>query len=146
MAGIAWDGAAAVGEDDRIDIPRRVPGAPTGPLSRTTLMAMRRLAHAFREGWILDDRLPGVARLIVDDARRGGLAAEQMVVAVKHAWAGLAELHATPHVAEARVLLDRLVSRCIRDYFARAPHGTSHGASHAAPLGTPVPADARRAG
>lgn len=91
-------------------------GRPVAPLSRSTLMAMRRLLHAFREGWLLEERLATVARMAVADARNAGLRAEQMLVVLKAQWAMLDEVRALPG-ADVRYLRDRLVSLSILAYY-----------------------------
>jgi hypothetical protein len=59
-------------------------GAPTGAvLSRTTHLTLRRVLHAYREGWLLKERLAAAARMVGEDARRHELAAARMLVAVK---------------------------------------------------------------
>jgi hypothetical protein len=88
--------------------------------SRTTLMTLRRVLHAYREGWLLDERLAAGARMVAADARRAGLPAAQMLVALKAAWETLDEVRRLP-MLDARELLDRLVSLGIRAYFAGSP-------------------------
>jgi hypothetical protein len=92
-----------------------------GPvISRSTMMMLRRVLNAYREGWLLEDRLAVVARMAVEDARRRGLAAEGMLVALKGEWAELAEARALPGFA-GRDLLRRLVTRAIATYYEAAP-------------------------
>ena len=102
------------------------PAAAGGAVfSRTTLMTLRRVLHAYREGWLLDERLAAGARMVAADARRAGLPPERMLVALKDAWATLAEVRRLP-MLDARALLDRLVSLGIRAYFAGAPRRQAH--------------------
>jgi hypothetical protein len=84
-------------------------------------MTLRRVLHAYREGWLLEDRLAAAARMVAEDARQHGPGAAPMLVALKRAWAGLAELRGLP-AREARALRDRLVTLGIRAYYA--PGGT----------------------
>ena len=91
-------------------------GRPVAPLSRTTLMAMRRLLHAFREGWVLEQRLAMAARMAVVDAREAGLEAERLVIALKAQWAMFEEVRALPG-SDVRYLRDRLVSLSILAYY-----------------------------
>lgn len=95
--------------------PARGPGGAV--VSRSALMLVRRVLHAYREGWVLDARLDAAARMIAGDARLHGVAAERMLVALKAAWAGLDDV-AGLHPSDARALLDRLVTLSIRAYFA----------------------------
>ena len=89
-------------------------GAPADAgLSDTTVATLRRLLQARREGWIPEWRCAAAAGLVADDARRRGLAAAAMLVALKGQWAALPEARALPPL-EARALLDRLVTLGIR--------------------------------
>jgi hypothetical protein len=80
-------------------------------------MTLRRVLHAYREGWLLEERLAAVARMAAGDARRHGLAAARMLVAIKAEWAAL---DVVPRLAlrDARALLDRLVTLSIGAYYA----------------------------
>jgi hypothetical protein len=46
-------------------------------------MTLRRVLHAYREGWLLEERLAAAARMAAADARQHGLAAARMLVAIK---------------------------------------------------------------
>jgi hypothetical protein len=96
-------------------------GSPPRPraLSRSTLMMVRRVLHAYREGWLPEKRLAQAARMAAEDARQGGLAAEQMLVALKREWAELEEVRRLSR-PDARELLARLVTLSIRAYYQRA--------------------------
>ena len=97
------------------------PERPAAALSRTTLMTLRRVLHAYREGWLLDGRLAAAARMVAEDARGRRLAAERMLVALKHQWAALQEVRAmSPR--DARDVLGRLTTLSIRAYYQAAPH------------------------
>ena len=114
----------AVAEAPRVEAAR---GA--GVLSRSTLMVVRRVLNAFREGWLLEERLAAAARMTAEDARRLGLAAEHMLLSLKHEWSTLAEVRSLS-VYDARELLDRLVSLSIRAYYEplQARHRTDRPA------------------
>ena len=58
-------------------------GDDAAVLSRTTLMTVRRVLHAYREGWLLEERLVAAARMAAEDARLRGVPAERMLVALK---------------------------------------------------------------
>ena len=97
-------------------------GAPVGTspgavLSRTTRMTLRRVLHAYREGWLLEGRLAVVARMVVEDARQHGLAAARMLVAIKAEWAALDAVRRLA-LHDARALLDRLVTLSMDAYYA----------------------------
>jgi hypothetical protein len=87
-------------------------------LSRSTLMTVRRVLHAYREGWLLEERLAAAARMMAEDARMHGGAAEQMLVALEREWAALDDARRLP-AHDARELLSRLVTLGIRAYYAR---------------------------
>ena len=84
--------------------------------SRTTLMTIRRVLHAYREGWLLEGRLAAAARMAAEDARQQGQSAERMLVALKQEWNGLEEARRLPAL-DARDLLSALISLTIRAYY-----------------------------
>jgi hypothetical protein len=106
-------------------------GDDAAVLSRTTLMTVRRVLHAYREGWLLEERLAAAARMAAEDARLRGVPAERMLVALKRAWAALGEVHGLP-VLEAQALLGRLVTLSIRAYYRRDRSPGGGGARTAA--------------
>ena len=89
--------------------------APVAP-SRTTLMMIRRVLHAYREGWLLEGRLAAAARMAAEDARQQGLPAERMLIALKQEWARLEEARRLPAL-DAHDLLSALISLTIRAYY-----------------------------
>ncbi len=107
-------------------------GAAGAVVSRSALMTLRRVLHAYRDGWLLEDRLAAAARMVAEDARQHGLGAAPMLVALKRAWAGLTEVRGLP-ARETRALRDRLVTLSIRAYYApgQTP-GAGAGATRAA--------------
>lgn len=109
-------------------------------ISRSTLMTVRRVLHAYREGWLLEARLAVAARMVADDARLRGAAAERMLVALKREWAALDDARRLP-ARDARELLNRLVTLSIRAFY---PPGRSGGGS-GRPTQHIVPDDARSA-
>ena len=84
--------------------------------SRTTLMTIRRVLHAFREGWLLEGRLAAAARMAAEDARQAGLSAERMLIALKQEWNAMEEARRLP-VLDARDLLSALISLTIEAYY-----------------------------
>jgi hypothetical protein len=94
--------------------PDRAPGADVP--SRSTPMQLRRVLHAYREGWPPEAPLAAAARMVADDARQQQLSAPRMLVALKERWASLEEVGCLPP-RDARALLDRLVSLSIAAYF-----------------------------
>jgi hypothetical protein len=97
-------------------------------LSRSTLMTVRRVLHAYREGWLLEGRFAVAARMIAEDAHQRGLAAERMLVALKQAWTALDEVRRmSPR--EAQTLSSRLIALTIRAYYESSgtPLGRTEG-------------------
>ena len=101
--------------------------APVAP-SRTTLMMIRRVLHAYREGWLLEGRLSAAARMAAEDARQQGLSAERMLVALKQEWNGLEEARRLPAL-DAHDLLSALISLTIRAYYDPVGGGRRAGAA-----------------
>ena len=97
------------------------PGPAAAVISRSSAMAVRQVLNAFRDGWLLENRLRRAARMIAEDARRQGLRAEQMVVVLKREWAGLADVRRAPmDEGMVREFARRLVSLCIHEFYALA--------------------------
>jgi ubiquinone biosynthesis protein UbiJ len=59
------------------------------------------------------------AALVVADARENAVTAEHMIIAVKREWSTLDEVRRIGSGAEARAMLDRLVTLCIDAFYAR---------------------------
>jgi hypothetical protein len=97
------------------EVGRVADGAPSA-VSRSTLMVLRRVLNAYREGWLLEERLTAAACMTAEDARARGLAAGGMIVALKDEWAMLDAAQLLPRHAR-QALLDRLVSDAIRAYY-----------------------------
>ena len=91
-------------------------------LSRSSVMTMRRVLHALRDGWLLEARVAAAARMVVEDARRLGLDAAGLLVALKREWAALDEVQRLS-AFDARTLLNRVISLSIRAYYPqKRPH------------------------
>jgi len=86
------------------------------PLSRSTLALLRRVLHARREGWLLEDRLAQAAGAAVADARRQRTPAVQLAVALRRAWADVPDLSCVDPQG-ARDLLNHLVTACVHSYY-----------------------------
>jgi hypothetical protein len=96
---------------------RRVRGERrSAVITRSTMMTVRRVLHAYREGWLLEERLAAAARMAAADAHRRGVSAEWMLVALEREWAALEDVRRLA-VPDARELLSRLVTLCIRAYY-----------------------------
>jgi hypothetical protein len=108
------------------DEPRDVAADAGAVLSRSTLMTLRRVLHAYREGWLLEERLAWAARMAAEDARLGGVTAERMLVALKREWAALDDVRNLAAL-DARALLSRLVTLSIRAYYTRGRSASRSG-------------------
>ena len=86
-------------------------------------MTLRRVLHAFRDGWLLEERMDATARGAADDARRQALPAAALLDALDQAWDAMPEVRAFPEPV-ARRLRARLASACVRAYYAER-RGTS---------------------
>ena len=94
-------------------------GAPSGAvLSRSTVMTVRRVLNARRDGWLLDERLATAARMAAEDAQRLGLDAAGMLVALERERAALDEVRQLS-VFDAEPLRNRLVTLSIRAFYQR---------------------------
>ena len=86
-------------------------------LTRSTQMQLRRIVHAHREGWLLEDRIARVGAMIAEDAHGDEASPTELLVTLKRAWAGIDAVHAlAPH--DARDLLRLVVTASIHAYFA----------------------------
>jgi hypothetical protein len=103
--------------------------------SRTTLMTIRRVLHAYREGWLLEGRLAAAARMAAEDARQHGLTAERMLIALKREWTAMEEARRLPAI-DAGNLLSALISLTIKAYYDPMG-GERRAVSAAAPEGVP---------
>jgi hypothetical protein len=58
-------------------------------------------------------------RELCDDAHRRHLQAEQLLIAIKDAWRGMPEARANARLGVPHEPLDRFISLCIEEYYAR---------------------------
>ena len=100
-------------------------------MSRSTAMAVRRALHALLDGWLLEGRLRAAARMIAGDARRHGLRAEEMLVALKREWGGLVRTRAARATGDLHDFAQRLVTLCIHEFYAAARPADAACAVHA---------------
>ena len=57
-------------------------------------------------------------RTLADDARARGLRAEELIIVLREAWAGLAEVRSLLPASQRTEAAARAVSVCIREYYA----------------------------
>lgn len=95
-------------------------GAPHShsPLSAAGVTALRSALQACHRDGALDDHLVRAMKLLCVDAHRGGVEAEKLVIAVKEAWASLPEIQNVSHEPDRDALRDRVITLCIREYYA----------------------------
>jgi hypothetical protein len=123
---------APASSDRRAHGERRSAERRSAVLSRSTLMMIRRVLHAYREGWLLEERLAAAARMVAEDARLHGLPAARMLVVLKREWAALDDVRQLAGLG-AQELLSRLVLLSIPAYYARErpAGGVGRGAERA---------------
>jgi hypothetical protein len=90
----------------------------TGALDSSTILELRAALsnslHAGDHGTELKDLLKRAAT----DARKRGVMAEQLLLALKDVWYSLPELSTKPGSEVQTRLLQQLIARCIQDYYA----------------------------
>lgn len=98
---------------------------PSGLLSaadaalRTTLGAAIRAPQC--DGEVAGPRLRQAVRALCDEAHRDGAHAEDVLIAVKQAWAALPELTARPGDHHRSDLLRHFITVCIEEFYSRHP-------------------------
>ena len=97
--------------------------APTGIITRSANAALCRVLNALRDGWFLEKRLRAVARMIVEEAHRQRLDADQMLLALKVEWPKLLDSWRVPGEADVEMVADRLVSLCRVEFYSVSGRG-----------------------
>ncbi len=88
-------------------------------LTDDTVAALRdAVVHVWREPETSDTVLQAALARMVDEARTRALRAEEVIVAFKGLLAGIPELNSTVRRLEAVRLRERLITLCIRAYYA----------------------------
>jgi hypothetical protein len=124
-------------------------GAPCEPvLSRATRTTLRRVLHAYREGWLLEERLAAAGRMAPGDARQCGLPAARLLVALEAEWSALEEVRhlATVEARGPAGLLERLVTLAVRANYADGAGPGPVGDLAVGASAGPPPARSRRGG
>ena len=103
----------------RVGPPAKRDAAAAVP-SRSAVRPLRQFLNARRDGWVLETRLTRAADMVAAEACGCGLPAERMLVALKHEWRGVSAVCDQGSHHAALELQARLVSLCIRDYYATA--------------------------
>ena len=104
--------------------PAHAPGEAAGQtsqaLSASAVSAVRCAIQAHLDGRVRPEGMRAALRALCAEGRRRGLRAEQVVVALKGAWASLPEVRRAAHDAQ-RAAVEWLVTACIEEYY-----GSSH--------------------
>jgi hypothetical protein len=107
------------------------PGSPPAPsasasasiLTRSANAALCRVLNALRDGWFLEKRLRAVARMIVDEAHRQRLDADQMLAALMEEWPRLLASWRVPGEADVQMVAERLKGFCKVEFYSVAGRG-----------------------
>lgn len=92
---------------------------PTSPsLDATTVQALRAMLGRSAANGSHDARLDDLLCTTAADARNKGIRVEQLLIMLKDIWYALPEVAARTASDVDNALLQDLISRCIRDYYA----------------------------
>jgi hypothetical protein len=86
-------------------------------LSKDTLQILRAAIAKHARGEAHDDELRRALSLLAQEARVRNLRAEELVIAMKTLWRALPEVQGATNRTEQNLLLGRLVSICIEEYY-----------------------------
>jgi hypothetical protein len=92
-------------------------------ITRSATVALWRVLNALRDGWFLEKRLRAVARMIVEEAHRQHLDAEQMLAALGSEWPRLLERRRIPVEEDLQMVADRLAAFCKSEFYSVAGRG-----------------------
>jgi hypothetical protein len=97
--------------------------AATAVINHSATVALWRVLNALRDGWFLEKRLRNVALMIVDEAHRQHLDAEQMLAALRAEWPRLLERRRIPVEEDLQMVADRLTAFCRSEFYSVAGRG-----------------------
>lgn len=92
-------------------------------LSTSTMTELRALLAVAGNGTVADERLRVSAAAIVNDARRGDVRVEEMLIRLKAEWMPLIDEEGLAWTERVRDLTSRLVTHCISAYYAPTAGG-----------------------
>jgi hypothetical protein len=92
-------------------------------ISRSATVAIWRVLNALRDGWFLEKRLRHVARMIVEEAHRQRIDADQMLAALRDEWPRLLERRRVPEEEDLHMVAERLATFCKSEFYAVAGRG-----------------------
>jgi hypothetical protein len=104
-------------------LPAPTERASAGIITRSANAALCRVLNALRDGWFLEKRLRAVAHMIVEEAHRQRLDADQMLLALKLEWPKLLESWRVPGEADVEMVAERLVGFCKVEFYSVAGRG-----------------------
>ena len=94
----------------------RTPGSPA--LDAATVSALRSALTRSLETGSHGDDLKAVLATCAAEAKRKGVLAEQLLLALKDVWYSLPQVASHPANDVQTRLLQQLIARCIQDYYA----------------------------
>jgi hypothetical protein len=92
-------------------------------ISRSAAKALGQVLNALRDGWFLEKRLRNVARMIVEEAHRHHLDADQMLMALREEWPKVLERRRVPDKADLEMVVERLSVCCRVEFYSVAGRG-----------------------
>lgn len=97
--------------------------APSAVITHSATVALWRVLNALRDGWFLEKRLRNVARMIVEEAHRQHLDADQMIAAIRLEWPRLLERRRIPVEEDLQMVADRLSAFCRSEFYSVTGRG-----------------------
>ncbi len=95
------------------------PSAPRPDLNASTIADLKQSLGKFLTNPSDTIGLDRALRVLTTEAREKNIHAEQLLVVLKDVWFGLPAIRATPSGAPQSALLQRVITQCIREYYAR---------------------------
>ena len=86
-------------------------------LSAETMQVLRAAVAKHARGEARDDELRRALNLLAREAQARRLRAEELIIALKALWRALPEVQQAANRTEQNLLLGRLVSICIQEYY-----------------------------
>jgi hypothetical protein len=92
--------------------------APRPDLSASTIAALKQSLGKVLSNPSDTSGLDDALRVLTAEAREKNVHAEQLLVVLKDVWFGLPAIRATPSGESQSALLQRVITQCIREYYA----------------------------
>ena len=103
-------------EDGHVNEPASAPLVRMS--SEAAVVAVRSALQAQLQNRASSGELQRAIRLMVGEARRRDLRAEQLLIVFKRAWHSLPEVDQLPYGPERGDLLSRIITMCIEEFYA----------------------------